>query len=528
RTFRDGEKWAFSEQVYVDITDVNDRAGQLGTPELRAQYRAALLDVMDSTYYTRMTSGANVTYSWKSKDGVQTYTLSEERVVVTPAAEAEGGTPGITPPVYSDSNAKWGFSAQFRVQKGEVASHVNDLESEYRNAYAAALRVPSEAYFRTVSGADTSYSWTALDKGVTYSLSCSPEKVYVPATEVVDGVVRIKTDAAGKVIYETTNGVFDTEILPKWIFSEQVVVPKETVHANIALLETDAVRAQAYAALDGVDAVAAFTRTLSGTATSFSWESLTGGKTFGLNCDATKVMTSEAPLPVYADGFKWTFNETSLALRSDVEAQASHVPADQRQQYDVALADTDDHSAYFTRSLSGTAVNYSWRSLGGVKTYSLAIEQVKTGDVLTPAKWTMSVQTRVRKSEVEKQVKEFKNRSMRQQYLDALDLDDEGNPDETTNDVDDATVYTKTEIGSDVSYSWKNLDNTATFSLNRSLQRISDAAGNLAGTRIQWTFSKQVLVTGDLVDDYAGKIENGAVRTQYADALNDVDMATEY
>ncbi|MFA5135726.1 MAG: hypothetical protein WC505_08145, partial [Patescibacteria group bacterium] len=527
RTFTDNEKWSFSEQVYVLKAAVEGHENRLESAELQAQYSLALSDIALGTYFTRITSGADISYSWKSADGVKTYTLSEERVIETPATET-------TPPVYNETSAKWSFSAQFRVQRDEVADHINDLEEEYQAPYEAALPPPDTGivytkYTKTISGTSFSYNWESTDEGSVYSLSRSTEKIYVPEMETVDGVERVKTTVDGQVVYQTDpvdpTKLF-TESIRKWLFNEQVYVPQTMVRDHVADLETYQARAQATEALaNAVTGFTAFSRTVSGTNVNFSWKSLTGGKTYGLSSDIVKIMTSETPA-VFEENTKWSFNEQSLALRSEVEGNSSNLSADQRQQYSDALANTND-STYFMKTMSGSDLSYSWKAKDGIKTYTLSVDRVVTTPATettpgvyseTNAKWTLSEQTRVKKTEIEKQIKEFEDANVAEQYAVALQSPE-------TNDL---TIYTKTISGSDVSYSWKNPEGTATYSLGRTVQKISDDDGNLAETQYKWNFSKQVYVTKALAAAYTDMLEIDAVREQYTMALADTNSITEY
>ncbi|MFA5391176.1 MAG: hypothetical protein WC331_07115, partial [Candidatus Omnitrophota bacterium] len=536
RTFTDNEKWSFSEQVYVLKAAVEGHENRLESAELQAQYGLALDDIALGTYFTRVTSGADISYSWKSADGIKTYTLSEERVIETPATET-------TPPVFNEANAKWSFSGQFRVQRIEVADHVNDLEEEYQAQYEAALPPPDTGivytkYTKTISGASFTYSWEATDEGSIYSLSRSTEKIYVPEVETVDGVERIKT-VDGQVVYQTDPAdptKFLTEPIRKWSFSEQVFVPQTVVQDHVADLETYLARAQATEALaNAVTGFAAFTRTVSGTNVNFSWKSLTGGKTYGLSSDIVKIMTSET-LVAFEDNIKWSFSEQSLALRSEVEGNSSNLLADQQQQYSDALANTND-STYFTKTMSGSDLSYSWKAKDGIKSYTLSVDRVVTTPASetpatettpatyvpgvyseTNAKWTLSEQIRVKKVEIEEQIKDFEDPTVAEQYAAAL----------RSPETNELTIYTKTISGGDVSYSWRNPDGTATYSLGRVVQKISDADGNLAETQYKWNFSKQVYVTKTLAAAYADKLEIDAVREQYTTALADTTGVTEY
>ena len=529
----DQGKVSFSEQSYVAKSTVEGYAAQLATQELKDQYDVALADTDASTYYTQTISGTDLSFSWKSLDGSKTYTLASERIKVQ-TGEQDGK------PVYGYQPVKWNFSSQFRVQKVEIEAQAKSFDKQavtdkYLNALDLAANDTTDdvndatVFTKIESGTEVSYSWKSISETRTYSLSRAKEKVYIPETETVNGVSRIKTDADGNVIYKTRTRVVDGEDVTdldfteetKWNFSEQVLVLRSEVEqystlalsmpngisAEAAELETQQLKDQLAAALRATSATS-FTRTISGSSISFSWKAEEGGKTYSLSGDLAKVLKADGT--GYAGKVKWSFAEQVYVLKDQVDDYVSKLPADQQSRYTAALADTDD-STYFTRAVSGDTVSYSWKSLDGIKTYSLVNERVK--DVAAeggykPAKWSFSEQYRVVKAEVEGHVLGLEE-DQQEQYTNAL------------RDVNDATVYTKTLSGTDASYGWQNPLETVTYNLSRSLQRFSDAEGELVAVvppDYKWAFSSQTLVEKAVVKGSGASIENDAMRSQYIGA----------
>ena len=383
--YETAEKWSFTEQVEVLKPEVEGFLGALTDADQKIALRDALdldengnadetTDDVDAfTVYTRSTSGADVSYSWRSRDEARTYSISSERI-----KDASGKL----------METKRTFTVQYQVVKLEVSGHDTNLDTaalktQYRDALADT--VAGTVFTKSVSGKDINYSWkSAAVEGTTYSLARSREKIYVARTGVVDGATRVLTDDDGDIVYDIIEDF-------SWNFSAQTYVAPLTALTEAgslgANLEVQEQKDQYASALLDTDRATAFTRTTSGANVSYSWKSVEGGKTYNLGYEVVKIHAADGAR--VEERAKWLFSEQSYVAKSVVEGRAANLStAELKAQYAAALSDTDG-STYYTQIISGSDLSFSWESVDGGRTYSFPVSASRS----RPAKRTGSLFT---------------------------------------------------------------------------------------------------------------------------------------
>ncbi|HPW64822.1 MAG TPA: hypothetical protein PLY30_01575, partial [Candidatus Omnitrophota bacterium] len=462
-TYQPKMKWSFSTQSYVLRTAVDDWVSSLPQDQ-RSQYEAALEDIDDSTCFTRAVSGGSVNYSWTSPDGIKTYMLANEKV---PAEESADGY----------ESAKWSFSTQYRVLRAEVEGHLSALDDDQQAQYTAALADAngSTVYMKTVSGTEVNYVWQNPAKTVTYSLNRTLQRL---------------SDAAGNLLIVTPP-------VHKWTFASQVLVEKALVSAMNVVLENDAVRAQYESALrDDTSNSTEYTRSASGDEISFSWKSKAGRKNYSLVRTIAKVLQADGT--TWASVARWAFSSQETIRRSDVDAFVDNLESsDQKVRYQAALAAADDGAAY-TKAVSGNETTYSWKSADLVTTFTM-LQSVPSPGI---EKWSFSAQALVRHAEVEIALTDLEE-DQRAAYEAAIA------------DVDEKTEYMRTVSGKDVSYSWKSVDETKNYTLNRTMTRVQQQDGSFAEVYAA-AFTVQCAVTKAELEEKALRVDDPEQRAQAA------------
>ena len=317
------------------------------------------------------------------------------------------------------------------------------LRKQFHDAVTGKAAGLATWYTKTVTGDTVTYSWEDEATGRMHTLSREPA--------VVTGV-------QGPVF--------------QWSFKTDTMADATVLNAYAGFLDDDMRSDFDVAILDTAKDI--FTKSTIGAEESFSWQSRDRGRSYVMS--ASRTVDPATGAPAYA---KWGFSTQMTLSRA---ALARYVPSFEDPEMAAALSealrlDDFDPLGSVTLSLTGRDISISWRSQDLAKSCTLGLTTAKTlktetrdadGNVTDRTyeerpKWSFAVSTKVLKAAVSGSGAEFETDAAERQYLDALDI----LADDLTDNVDNATVFTKVVSGRSVSYSWQDLDGYTTHRLPR-------------------------------------------------------------
>ncbi len=162
----------FSKSERIGPVGLDQYAQNLTDPAQRAQFEAAMQDVMPNVALNHWISGDGVTesWSWKSADGKTVYALNKNTNTMVPVGmpDVNGNYPSFQTEIH------WSFEASSTVTKSELEQFVSQLSADSLVHFTEALAQTdaSTVFAKFMIGKDTFFQWSDnLEPLKLYSLS---------------------------------------------------------------------------------------------------------------------------------------------------------------------------------------------------------------------------------------------------------------------------------------------------------------------------------------------------------------------